>query len=197
MSNSYHRKFGIFDAMTLVVATALAASATRHWWSGYIDNFRPGGDAYQQTLPDFMYMVRHLLYCASYFTAAWSLACLVLGLRRPRMKFRSIVRQPGMVACLTTAVVLGLRMVNVVVTLPIRYAYLGIFYEYDIYKLLESIEEIPQVPSEIGCAIAAAWVIRRASGRWRPEAYWIDRLGRALGFLWIATIPFSSFSWNT
>jgi hypothetical protein len=76
MSKSSHRKFGIADAIALIAATAVASAATRHGWPRYFDNFRPGGFAYQQTFPDFMYMVRHLFYSASYFTAAWTLACL-------------------------------------------------------------------------------------------------------------------------
>jgi hypothetical protein len=102
-----------------------------------------------------------------------------------------------MVACLTAAVVLGIRMTSLAATFPIRYAYEGIFYDYDLQEMFDRIDELPQIPSEVGCAIAAAWVVQWASGRWRPEAYWIDRLGRALGFLWIATIPFSAFSWST
>jgi hypothetical protein len=186
MSNSYHRKFGIFDAMTFVAATALAASATRHWWASYFDSFRPGGDAYQENFVNLMYRVRYLLYSASYFTASWSLACLTLGLRQPRMSFRFVLGQPGMVACLTTAVILGLRLFTVAISFVFRYLY---DVNLTISQILDIMDEPPQIPSEIGCAIAAAWVIQRASGGWRPEAYWIDRLGRALGFLWIANIP--------
>ena len=180
--------------MAFIAATALAASATRHWWAGYFDSFRPGGDAYQENFVNLMYRIRYLLYSASYFTAAWSLACLMLGLRQPRAAFRSVLGQPGMVACLATAVILGLRSFSIFFSFVFRY-----FYDtnLNLSQIIDVMDEPPQVPSEIGCAIVAAWVVQRASGHWRPEACWTDRLGRALGFLWIANIPLSSFSWNT
>jgi hypothetical protein len=37
-----------------------------------------------------------------------------------------------------------------------------------------------------GWTVAAIWLLLGASGRWRPEGSWIDRLGRLLGVVWIA-----------
>ncbi len=39
-----------------------------------------------------------------------------------------------------------------------------------------------------GFAVLAAWLTRFPGGRWRPEAHWVDRAGRALGLWWIAMI---------
>ena len=39
--------------------------------------------------------------------------------------------------------------------------------------------------SPCGYAVAAVWLVLVVSGRWRPEKSWIDRLGRALGVIWV------------
>ena len=44
-----------------------------------------------------------------------------------------------------------------------------------------------------GYAVAATWVVLAASGRWRPEKSWVDRLGRALGLAWICITALVSF----
>jgi hypothetical protein len=195
MPKSSNRNFRLSDAMAFIVATALALAATRPYWtdSDNFEAFQPGGKAYLIKFVNFMNWARSFLYSASYFTACWSLTCLVLGLRRPRRSFRSVFRQPGMVACLVAAVVLGIRMVNIAVEFSINYTWFG---GGDFLSYLNAIELLFDIPSEIGCAIAAAWLVQKVSGRWRPEPCWIDRLGRALGLLWMTTIPFSCFSWQ-
>ena len=35
-------------------------------------------------------------------------------------------------------------------------------------------------------AVALAWIVLFISGRWESESGWVDRAGRAIGFLWIA-----------
>ncbi len=37
----------------------------------------------------------------------------------------------------------------------------------------------------IGISIVAAWLILAFNGRWKSEAGWDDRIGRALGACWI------------
>jgi hypothetical protein len=194
MPKPSRRKFLMIDAIVFVVATSLAMAATRDDWVGLFDHFKPGGEAYTFPFPEFMYQARILLYFLSYFPAAWSLACLVLGLRQPRPALRFVFRQPGMAACLTTAVVLGLRMANVAVSLIAFRAY---YPNEDLSVLfLEAREGLAQIPSEIGGAIIAVWVVQAMNGRWRPEPNWVDRLGRALGFYWMATITIASFTWG-
>jgi hypothetical protein len=39
--------------------------------------------------------------------------------------------------------------------------------------------------------VAIAWILLAANGRWRSEPHWLDRMGRTLGWFWIAIIPFS------
>jgi hypothetical protein len=54
--------------------------------------------------------------------------------------------------------------------------------------------QLKGLPSEIGCAVAAAWTVQAISGRWRRKPSWVDRMGRTLGWFWIATVPLSWFS---
>jgi hypothetical protein len=43
------------------------------------------------------------------------------------------------------------------------------------------------LPYENAIAVAIAWAVLWRSGNWRPEPTWIDRLGRALGVIWIGS----------
>jgi hypothetical protein len=43
-----------------------------------------------------------------------------------------------------------------------------------------------------GWAVAVSWLTLALVGRWRPEASWVDRWGRVLGFTWIAIGPLAS-----
>jgi hypothetical protein len=193
------RKFALSDALTLVVVTAIPMAATRHNWAGYYDSFGPWGEAYHIHFIEFMYRFRHLLYSVSYFAATWSLACLMLGLRRPRPAFLLVVRQPGMTACMAAVVVLIIQLANLTLALGVRFLWWTDSRESistNMAGWLDRLDELPLIPSMIGCAITATWVIQATSGRWRPATQWTDRWGRALGFFWIATIPFSWFSWN-
>src|SRR5262249_47713197 len=40
----------------------------------------------------------------------------------------------------------------------------------------------------VGAAVLGAWATLLASGRWRCEASWIERLGRVLGCFWIMLV---------
>ncbi len=50
----------------------------------------------------------------------------------------------------------------------------------------------------VPATVVLAWVVLAASRQWQAEPSWIDRAGRALGVLWIATIPIylTGFVWN-
>ncbi len=42
-----------------------------------------------------------------------------------------------------------------------------------------------EVFMHVGLAVAAVWFVHYASDRWRRPADWIDRMGVAVGALWI------------
>jgi hypothetical protein len=100
-------------------------------------------------------------------------ALLVARLRQPRPAFRRLACQPGLVASAALCVV---SVIEVDVT------FLQLF---SIPPLLQAV--LP------GGTVLASWAVLLASGRWRPEANWVDRAGRAVGGFWIATIPLLSW----
>ena len=91
---------------------------------------------------------------------------LLMRLRRPRPAWRELFRQPGFVACLSV-----LSALLIVVDL----SWLGML--------------IPDWLS-LGHAVTASWALLIVSRRWRSEAGWIDRLGRAIGVAWIVWASF-------
>jgi hypothetical protein len=100
-------------------------------------------------------------------------ALLVARLRQPRPAFRRLACQPGLVASAALCVV---SVIEVDVT------FLQLF---SIPPLLQAV--LP------GGTVLASWAVLLVSGRWQPEASWVDRAGRAVGGFWIATIPLVSW----
>jgi hypothetical protein len=43
-----------------------------------------------------------------------------------------------------------------------------------------------RMPRVAGFVVAGSWIALFLAGRWRPERSWIDRLGRLIGWFWIA-----------
>ena len=41
----------------------------------------------------------------------------------------------------------------------------------------------------VGFAVGGAWLALVLFGRWRPEKTWLDRLCRAMGWLWLSLPP--------
>jgi hypothetical protein len=109
-----------------------------------------------------------LLSC---FVAPLTPALIVARLRRPRPPRLVLACQPGFVAsvalCVATIVAVDLSMTGSVSIPPV----LGMI--------------LP------GATVLASWSVLIATRRWRPEAGWIDRAGRAVGAFWLATIPWS------
>jgi hypothetical protein len=191
------RSFRVSDALVLIAATALGLAVTREDWPYYLECFSPGGDAYRSPgfrgFVNFLSELRWVVYSASHFVAVWSLTILGLWLREPRRRLRLLTRQPGIVAMVAAVVVVSVRVVNLAVMLAIHVA---LEPERDIRTLYDFMAEPPLIPSEAGCAVAAAWIIQGLGGRWHAEPTWLDRTGRALGLFWIGTIPISWFSFQ-
>ena len=94
----------------------------------------------------------------------WTPAILWLRLRQPRPPLRDLMWQPGLVAC--GAAALG------------YWLYLDLIY---------FIPTTPYLRASVGSIVVAAWLVQWMGHRWRPEACWVDRLGRVVGFCWLAT----------
>jgi hypothetical protein len=171
--------------MILVAATAPAFALMRQRWPLYIE--------IQRSYNNMLCQIRDNLLTISYAAAMWSLAGLVLRLRQPRPDVRFLTRQPGMVAFMAAAIVLAIRLMNFGSVLSVLVIDGTYFWLGQIALDLDP-ESWRAIPSEIGCAVAAAWIVQATGGRWRSEPSWIDRMGRILGIYWIATIPFAWFS---
>jgi hypothetical protein len=124
----------------------------------------------------------------------WTLAFPIIVWRRPRPTRHRSMRGPGMTACVSVLVgllialgVVGIsfamrRAIDGSITLPANFWSRGTLFDNAIIFA--------------GVSVASAWVILFSTGRWHPRPEPIDRLGRALGGLWLlaalvfATRPF-------
>ena len=124
------------------------------------------------------------------FVGGWVLVLPVIRLRVPRQSWRRASRQPGTIACI--AVLVGIACGSCIVAGTLLIAWtttpgrLRIAPDDWLRFFLRD-----QLIAGAGLAVANVWIVQILSRRWRPEPDWIDRLGRALGGLWI----FSGFIW--
>jgi hypothetical protein len=99
-------------------------------------------------------------------------AYLILRLKRPRVPFRSLIRQPGFAACA---------------------APFAVFPLVHIWGVLAPIcgltGEVVSIGSQALFVVAAplAWVGLIATRQWHAEPHWIDRLGRVMGACWMVS----------
>ena len=174
------RPLTLLDAMILVAATASACPVIR--WIG--KDFDP-----DESLPDlFLGLLAQgrfgafgavLAILSLPFAVAWTVAVIPLQLKRPRPARRRLARQPGwMAAC---SAVPGMMLL----ALGVGVIFLGwgrsSFYLDDLEFSLFAL-----APSLAGATVLGSWMTLIVGGRWRAEASWIDRLGRALGVYWLA-----------
>jgi hypothetical protein len=45
----------------------------------------------------------------------------------------------------------------------------------------DKVDSMTAAPIAVGGAVAVGWIALALSRRWKPEAGWVDRIGRALG----------------
>ncbi len=179
-----HRRFGLGDGLILLVVLAVSLAVLRangwfdrfpariaSWWGMTLEllGARPWSASVLSRA-----QVRHLL--AVQFTEEILVELLssvllgltfaqpVMRLRRPRPPLRDVVRQPGLAVCL--AVIVG-----TVVAVDLLWTT-----EIDVIAWIG-----PVLP------LALLWPLLGGSP-WRPEASWIDRLGRAVGWGWLVVI---------
>ncbi len=139
-------------------------------------------------------LLRRSLHAFAAFLAPPTVALLVLRFRRPRPPIRRCFRQPGALACGAAAMCLCLEVVNHFLNLTIRFnttrlsndlsaRYLLFAPKMSHASILGAVAfGMGETP---GLAVAGAYLALRAAGLWRSERSWLDRSGRALGWLWI------------
>ncbi len=177
MPTSPPRKFGLFDAMILVAATALGALSLRLFEVHGLElltlyhGFYPG---YEATA----YLGIALRFAGPWF-AAFSVALLLIRLRGSRRRLARLMRQPGTTACVAATAILALEATLAAIDIAI----MGVPPGEDVhFKLL------PMCVMAPGAGVLAVWLVQALGRRWRPERSWIDRSGRALGTCWIVVL---------
>jgi hypothetical protein len=178
------RPFRIGDAMVLVAATAVAFALYRHGGYHYTA-FSTFGGTWEAWI--FFWMQRVVP-----FPSLWSFAVFLISARDARHGRRRARRYCGVVAA--HAATLALAVVSLISS--------GFY----LVHLLEDQAAIRKMFSHgtgshhwspflngpleeiVGATVLGAWSALVATRRWWCEPSWIDRLGRALGFFWIALL---------
>ena len=186
--------------MALIAATAIGLSLARTYSLAVLHNDLKPNPFLPRVMWAYMLAVLPV-------PALWSIALFGLSLRRPRPDWRRLIRRPGFVACGAVTLVSLIRLLGFL-TLVVRtlgnpycttYVRAGeifsvtVSYPGPVNVATVCISSLCNVSSSgrSGQAVAAAWLLLVASGRWRSEPAWLDRLGRGLGAYWIGIIPFS------
>jgi hypothetical protein len=120
------------------------------------------------------------------FLIAGSLAQIAFRLQRPRPSWQQLRRQPGTVACALATVFLipaGLMILEL-------HLFSGRPPLVAWARIVDDLkpERLTIVATTIGLAVLVAWIVMNVTRQWKPEANWIDRLGRVLGVGWIIMI---------
>jgi hypothetical protein len=175
------RPFTLGDLMGLVAAVALGISLDR--WR-VAETTAPPGVGRSGIRASHWISVLEFGRPSCYVVA---LALVLIPLRwiRPRPPASGVLRQPGAVACLATlgTIVANVALLNLgraIQASTRRGSSPPVIFTHQYYWYWAT-EGIP-------LAILGTWVALRLGGRWSPEASWIDRAGRLVGFYWVATI---------
>jgi hypothetical protein len=184
------RSFGLTDALILVIAAAVGLSINRLNWAIFLACWSNPLDAHDS--------IEQFLGLVMPHVAAMTVATLAMRVRRPRPRFRRIARQSGLVACMVALAVLLIiaswvaltTLTGQIVKFSQHVVPMG---QYDHRKRLAGYPSYPfsgqllvACGDRIGFAVARAWLALLLVGRWQSESTWLDRLGRAIGCLWIA-----------
>lgn len=123
-----------------------------------------------------------------------------MRLRKPRPRWRKLIRQPGLVACLmllpSWAAALAFTVINVLSidqTMPEFKN--GTTYAQQGGVWVQGFAEWSSLLG--GFAVLIAWGTLALAGRWRAEPTWLDRLGRLVGLAWIAMALAACYAMRT
>ena len=167
------RTFSLGDAMILILALALGLGLARPYIILIANYIHTAPNQYFQTLDGTVSLGRSLNLIMLYFLYFLLPAFLMLRLRQPRPAMHSLVRQPGFAAC---AAPVSCYLAALPLSLLAPFVSAG-----------EVIEIAGQML--VASATPLAWCFLAVTRRWAAEPRWIDRLGRILGALWMASFP--------
>lgn len=177
-------KFRVIDALMLIAAVAIGLAWTRHF-----QHCEAGGESYPDTegpggpVPPFRHafeLANWWVVSLSYCMAVVTIAVLVLRLRgTPPKRLRALTRLPGLVAAGAVALtVMG----------DLAYSATEVLIGVMSGRPHESLLQFTYLyvsGQNAGVAVAVAWALLAASGRWRHEPGWLDSTGIALGIFWL------------
>ena len=190
------RRFGLVDAMILIGAIGTGCMLTR-WVSQATE-----GMISLSSLLDSVYSIVRLrldsrvsrgsmgllvtemafksvaLLVPFLGTATGALLPMRLLVRRPGIGYS--MSRPGMMSA--SASVLALVFLSLLATVVLLARGSD-----DAFLDLSAVDVIVFAPVFVSLAILSSWMTLLVSGRWSIEPSWIDRMGRVLGILWIAT----------
>ena len=184
------RRFGLLDAMILVGSAALGFAGVQAigpgpgWVEilrGLVEKFAWNRDFFADAVP---YVV---VFIATPPAMAATVGVLVLGVRKPRPRWRRLRRQPGFVSGL--AVVLSWAFALLIAAEWVLVMEGGSFDPMDLVGCFLVVAMILG-----GFVVIVAWSGQALYGRWRPEPTWLDRLGRLVGAAWIALASLGGFA---
>jgi hypothetical protein len=198
------RPFTIFDAMTLIGASAVAFAVVRAYTVEVLRfELIALAPFHKLWLTAYLYLIVVLP-----LPLTWSLAAFLLGFRSPRPPFRHLSRQPGIIACGAVSTVIAIRVAGFVAfwlrTALNNHYLFGLNYWIALTMPFNRLARGPisgiadyagpyfsTTAFGASAAVTTAWLLSFASGQWRPQPHWLDRMGRVLGWFWVAIIPFS------
>jgi hypothetical protein len=170
------RSFTLLDALVLVMSLAVGMAQARVYYAT-----RSVGPAEMDyfTIGRLTYVAWAGILIPLLFPIGPAL--VVLRLRRTWRPSRRLTREPGLVAAIVTGV-LGAVVFAVKLLIGILP---GPPHTSPLFSLGILNAGTSSLSVSLGPAVFAVWTIQYLSGRWRPQATWIDRAGRALGIFWM------------
>ena len=184
------RRFSLLDGMIVVGAVALWLGQRRLWWN--TDEYVWSNLRYYlfEPVPWSKSRLDAVLGMSLPLTTPMmisaTLLTLAFRLRKPRPRWRRLASQPGLVASLVTGLALVAGYVFACALYAIRPPFQRAgFFTSPVDDMLICTFSYAWAPLA-GFGVVVAWGLLAIMGRWRAEASWIDRLGRAVGVASIA-----------
>jgi len=190
-SISPHRRLAVSDGAIMVAATAIGFS----WYrsvdqdviTAQLSGVLPRTFRTEEVV---MTLLTDIGFCWP-MAFVWSIAGLLLRLRRPRPGLRLLMRQPGFIASCAVVVVAAFLVLPFLIVGFLKGPMLA-FTPWDHLTFYD------ENPTAVGLSVTTAWVVAALGGNWRAERGWIDRIGRVLGTYWIVEMVASIWLrlWN-
>lgn len=178
------RHFNLLDIAALIGATAVGLCAIRPFLADFVTapKVLENGRWVSRWWDPIVLLNRAVIL--EVMLMAWSLAWVVLQLRQPRPTLRRLIRQPSFVATCSAAVVIVVCGPITAAVLALRPTPPGSAVEY--WMQFETWSSLVSLQS--GAAVAAGWTLLALGRHFRRDAGWLEWIGRALGFIWVAMI---------